>query len=86
MEAKVIKIGNSKGLRLSKTILDKYEIGDFVNLRLEKDFIVIEPLKKPRFMWESAFKEMHENGDDQLLINDFFDEELDWEWYLTNMM
>lgn len=79
MEAKVIKIGNSKGLRLSKTILEKYDIGDSVNLRLEADHIVIEPVKKPRHGWSAAFKEMHADGHDALLIPDVFEEESDWE-------
>ncbi len=35
MEVSVIKIGNSKGIRLSKTMIDKYNIKDSVNLILE---------------------------------------------------
>ncbi|MBN1340850.1 MAG: hypothetical protein JXA03_16095 [Bacteroidales bacterium] len=31
--------------------------------------------KKPKKGWESAFKEMNENGDDQLLISDVFEDE-----------
>ena len=58
METKIIQIGNSKGLRLSKTLLEKYQIGEFVNLRLEESCIVIEPVIKPRNNWSKAFKEM----------------------------
>lgn len=36
METAIIKIGNSKGLRLSKTILEKYNSKDKVELILEK--------------------------------------------------
>ena len=36
METAIIKIGNSKGLRLSKTILEKYNIKDKVEMILEK--------------------------------------------------
>ncbi len=79
MKTKIVQIGNSRGLRLSKTILDKYEIEDTVNLRLEEDFIVIEPVKKTRANWASAFKEMRDNGHDELLIDDIFEEEVDWE-------
>ena len=79
METKIIQIGNSKGLRLSKTILEKYEIGDVVNLRLEDNCIVIEPVIKYRNNWSKAFKEMRKNGHDKLLVNDFFEEESGWE-------
>ncbi|MCB9309563.1 MAG: AbrB/MazE/SpoVT family DNA-binding domain-containing protein [Lewinellaceae bacterium] len=79
MITKIIQIGNSKGLRLSKTILEKYDIGDTVNMRMEENFIVIEPISKPRAGWEKAFKEMGKNGHDELLIDDLFEEESSWE-------
>jgi antitoxin MazE len=80
MEVSVIKIGNSKGIRLSKTLLDKYNIQDTVEVILEKGQIVIKPLSRPRKGWEKAFKKMAENGDDRLLINDVFDDESLEEW------
>ena len=75
MELSVINIGNSKGIRLSKTILEKYNIQDKIELILEKGFIVLKPKAEPRKNWEKAFKTMHENGDDQMLIDDIFDDE-----------
>ena len=80
MEVSVIKIGNSKGIRLSKTLLDKYNIQDTVEIILEKGQIVIKPLSRPRKGWEKAFKKMSENGDDRLLINDVFEDENLEEW------
>lgn len=80
MEANVIKIGNSKGVRLSKTILEKYEIGEKVEVILEKDQIILRPIKQPRQGWAEAFKKMHENGDDELLIPDVFEDEDLEEW------
>ncbi len=80
MEVSVIKIGNSKGIRLSKTLLEKYNIQDTVEVILEKGQIVIKPLSRPRKGWEKAFKKMAENGDDRLLINDVFDDETLEEW------
>ena len=80
MEVSVIKIGNSKGIRLSKTLLDKYNIQDTVELILEKGQIIIKPLSRPRKGWEKAFKKMSENGDDRLLINDVFEDENLEEW------
>jgi antitoxin MazE len=80
MEVSVIKIGNSKGIRLSKTLLDKYNIQDTVEVILEKGQIVLKPLSRPRKGWEKAFRKMAENGDDRLLINDVFDDENLEEW------
>jgi len=79
MQTKIIQIGNSKGLRLSKTILEKYDIGEMVNMRLEENFIIIEPISKPRINWAKSFKEMRKNGHDELLIDDIFEEESNWE-------
>ena len=80
MELSVINIGNSKGIRLSKTILEKYNIQDKIELILEKGFIILKPKAEPRKNWEKAFKKMRENNDDQLLIDDVFDDENLEEW------
>lgn len=80
MELSVINIGNSKGIRLSKTILEKYNIHDKIEVILEKGFIVLKPKTEPRKDWEIAFQKMHENGDDQLLMNDVFEDETFEEW------
>ncbi|MDN3725566.1 AbrB/MazE/SpoVT family DNA-binding domain-containing protein, partial [Aequorivita sp. SDUM287046] len=74
------KIGNSKGLRLSKTILEKYNIKDKVELILEKGQIILKPIALPRKNWEEEFKKMSENGDDKLLMNDVFEDENLEEW------
>jgi antitoxin MazE len=80
MEVSVVKIGNSKGIRLSKTLLERYNIKDTVDLILEKGQIILRPLSTPRKGWEKAFKEMNENGDDRLLFNDVFEDENLEEW------
>lgn len=80
MEVSVVKIGNSKGIRLSKTLLEKYNIKDTVDLILEKGQIVLRPLSVPRKGWNEAFKAMHDNGDDRLLFNDIFEDENLEEW------
>jgi antitoxin MazE len=80
MEVSVVKIGNSRGIRLSKTLIDRYKIRDTVDIIMEKGHIIIMPLSKPRKGWDKAFKEMHENGDDKLLINDVFEDENLEEW------
>lgn len=80
METPIIKIGNSKGLRLSKTILEKYNIKDKVELILEKGQIVLKPIASPRMNWEKEFKKMSDNSADELLMNDVFEDESLEEW------
>ena len=80
MDVSVIHIGNSKGIRLSKTVLDKYNITDKVEMILEKGYIILKPKSEIRKGWEESFMKMHEAGDDQLLMNDVFEDENLEEW------
>jgi antitoxin MazE len=80
MEVPIIKIGNSKGFRLTKTILEKYNITDSMEMILEEEQIVLRPIVKPRKGWDKAFQQMHENGDDQPLLDDVFGDENFEEW------
>jgi len=80
MELSIIQIGNSKGFRLSKTLIEKYNIKDKVELILEKGYLILKPIPSPRKGWETAFKEMNESGDDQLLLDDVFENENLEEW------
>ncbi|MCK9270460.1 MAG: AbrB/MazE/SpoVT family DNA-binding domain-containing protein [Bacteroidales bacterium] len=75
MEIPIIQIGNSKGFRLSKTLIEKYNIKDKVEVILEKGFIILKPIPSPRKNWEKAFKKMNDQDDDQLLIDDVFENE-----------
>ncbi len=75
MEISVIAIGNSKGIRLTKTIIEKYKIKDTVELVLEKGYIILKPKSIPRKGWEKSFKKMHSLGEDALLIEDVFMDE-----------
>jgi antitoxin MazE len=75
MEANIIKIGNSKGLILSKSILEEYNIHNKIEVILEDGRIILKPIKNTRENWESSFKQMRIENDDQLLIDDIFREE-----------
>jgi len=75
MDISVIPIGNSKGIRLPKTLMDKYKITDMVELILEKEYIIIKAKATPRQGWDKAFKTMHANRDDRPLLPDFFEDE-----------
>ena len=80
MEVSIIPIGNSKGIRLTKTLIEKYNIKDSVELILEKGYIILKPKSTPRKGWDKSFKKMHDNGDDKLLMDDVFTDENFEEW------
>ena len=80
MDISVISIGNSKGIRLTKTLIEKYNIKDTMELVLEKSYIILKPKNSPRKGWDKSFKKMHENGDDKLLISDILEDENFDEW------
>ena len=81
MNIKVIQIGNSRGVRIPKEVLNQCQIEDKVYLSVQGDNIIIKPIKKvPREGWDLAAKKMHERGDDQLLIPDVLDDDMEIEW------
>lgn len=84
MRARVIKIGNSQGLRIPKPLLEQTGIHDDVEIEVEKNQIIIRPVKSVREGWDDAFKQMSEGSDDNLIIEDdrishAWDEE-EWDW------
>jgi len=82
MKTHVVPIGNSRGVRIPKTLLELCHIRDTVNLSVKGETIVIRPVKRlPRATWEAAFKKMHQQGEDRPLIPEHLDLDLgDWGW------
>ena len=80
MNVSVVQIGNSKGIRLSKTLIEKYNIKDTLEMILESGYIILKPISEPRKDWAKAFENMHKNGDDRMLMNDVFVDEDFEEW------
>ena len=67
MITKVIKIGNSRGIRIPKSIIEQSGIQSEVKLEIKNRNIIIKPLSDVRKNWDLEFKKMHENSDDTLL-------------------
>ena len=67
----IVQIGNSKGIRIPKSILKQCHITDKVNMEIEENKIILKPINNiPRQGWNEKFKKMRLNYDDKLLIND----------------
>lgn len=80
MKIPIIQIGNSRGIRLSKTVIEKYNLKEKVDMILEVDQIIIKAVEEPRKGWDLQFKEMAKSQDDALLIDDIFEDEEFEEW------
>lgn len=82
MLVSIIPIGNSKGIRIPKSILKQLGIREKVELEVHNNEILIKPLNdKPRTGWEDAFVVMHQKEDDTMLLPENLDEEeFEWEW------
>lgn len=82
MLIRIVQIGNSKGIRIPKTILEQCNIHDQIELDVKNGKIILEPVyDSPRQGWDEAFREMAANSDDSLLISDDVDMDMeDWEW------
>ncbi len=78
MKIAIIKIGNSKGIRLNKMLLAKYKIEDEVELVMEEEAILIKPIAKPRQNWDKAFSKMRKSGEGKLLIDSVLSPD-DWD-------
>ena len=78
----VVQIGNSKGIRIPKAILEQCGIGKELDLQIESGRIVLKPCTDtPRDGWADAFRRMAATGDDKLLIDDGLDLDLgDLSW------
>jgi antitoxin MazE len=82
MKAHLVQIGNSRGVRLPKAVLEEAQLGDEIDLKAEPGRIVIRSARKVRAGWADAARQMKARGDDRLLdsaTSSHFDRE-EWEW------
>lgn len=70
MRTNIIRIGNSKGIRLPKAILEQCQLEDVVEIEVEGNTLIIRRLHAPRANWSQAFADMAKNKDDTLLDPD----------------
>ncbi len=73
VKAKLVRIGNSRGIRLPKSLLEQTGIGEDITLRVDGNSIVVEPAENPRAGWDDAMrKAVAEHG------NELTDEDREW--------
>jgi antitoxin MazE len=83
MRIELVRIGNSRGVRIPKTVIEQCGFGKTVELRVENDCLIISPERQPRQGWDEAFRAAGPSVDDQLLLkgreSNKFDRE-EWKW------
>ena len=84
IQTRIVRIGNSQGIRIPKPLLEQAGIGDSVELEVHDGQITIRPARRVRAGWAKGFVAMAMAGDDPLLDGaqltaTTWDEE-EWEW------
>jgi len=67
IRAKIVKIGNSRGIRIPRTVLEQAGLTDDVEMTVKGDQLIIRAFRQPRQGWEEHFAGMAKRGDDRLL-------------------
>lgn len=82
IKARLVKIGNSRGIRIPKVLIDQIGLGTEVEIAIKDKELVIRPSGHPRQGWDEQFRKMAERGDDQLLDNYVPTkwDETEWTW------
>lgn len=81
MRVNIVSIGNSKGVRIPKAILEQCSFNNEAEIEVQNNHLIIKPIRKVREGWTDAFKKMHEQKEDMLFIDDAVDLEMpNWEW------
>lgn len=82
MKAHIVRISNSRGVRLPKTLLQEAQLEGEVELQAEPGRILISKPSQPRAGWADAARRMREQDEDRLIdqpIPTRFDTD-DWKW------
>lgn len=84
IRARIIKIGNSQGIRIPKPVLEQAGLAAEVEIEVQNGRLILSPAGKRRAGWAAAFEAMARTGDDELLDGEAplptrFDEQ-DWHW------
>lgn len=82
MKAKLIRIGNSRGLRIPKLLLEQSNLADEVEIEAQENQIIIRSVRHPREGWADAFREMVKSGDNLKLDPHTPTkwDDTEWEW------
>ena len=82
MKTRLVRIGNSRGIRIPKPMLEEAGLEDEVEIEVSPDGLRITPTRAVREGWEAAAAQLAERGEGGLLdpetLTDF--DEAEWDW------
>ena len=83
VKTKLVKMGNSRGIRISKPVIEQLRLGSEVQVEIHADCLVIRPSAHPRAGWEDALmqqptREPELAFDDGIALTEW--ENTEWEW------
>lgn len=81
VKARIVRMGNSQGVRIPKTVLEQLGFGQEVEMAVEFDQLVIRSAHHQRRGWDEQFRAMAARHDDQLSLHlaNTWDEQ-EWQW------
>ncbi|MEX0662411.1 MAG: AbrB/MazE/SpoVT family DNA-binding domain-containing protein [Balneolaceae bacterium] len=79
MKTKIIRIGNSQGVRIPKPLIEESGITDEIEMILRDNEIVLRSAETTRKNWEASFEKMAERDDDALLDQEEIEKPSDWD-------
>ena len=82
IRTKLIRVGNSRGIRIPKAIIEQLELGDDIDIAIDGERLVIQSAPRRRQGWDAAFAAMAEAGDDAMLDTPTSTEwdRSEWQW------
>jgi antitoxin MazE len=84
VKARIVKIGNSRGVRIPKLLLDQANLSNEIEMEVQGDKLIIRTPYTPRQDWDRQFDKMAGLGDDKLLdsgaLNTSSWDKDEWEW------
>jgi antitoxin MazE len=82
MKAQLVRIGNSRGVRLPKPMIQEVGLDAEVDVQIQDGAVIIRPARRTRAGWAEAARQSRGRGEDRLLdapAATHFDEK-EWRW------
>ncbi len=84
MKTRIVRIGNSQGIRIPKLLLERSNLAEEVELQAHDNQITIRSAREPRQGWAKEFRTMAAKGEDKLLDNNSLPQTQwdadEWQW------
>jgi antitoxin MazE len=84
MRAAIVRIGNSRAIRIPKVLLEQCRLADDVEIEVRTGALVVRSARAPRHGWDAQFRSMAARGDDALLggprVGDSSWDQAEWVW------